>query len=342
MRYRLLGHSGLRVSELCLGAMTFGDDRGWGASPAESRRIFDAFAEAGGNFIDTADIYTEGNSEKLVGEFVAGDRERFVLATKYSNSAPVGDPNAAGNHRKNMVQSLEASLKRMQLDYIDLYWLHAWDFMTPVEEVMRAFDDLVRAGKILYAGISDTPAWIVSRADALADFRGWSRFVAIQVEYSLVERTVERELLPMAKALDLGVTAWSPLGSGLLTGKYTRDADQKTQRRLDQAAFKEIDDEVYSVAREVDRVAEELGKSSSQVALNWVRQRGGVLPIIGARTLDQFRENCDCLDFRLEDDQIERLNKVSQIELGFPHDFLASEVPRNFLYGGLFDRIDPR
>ncbi|MDJ0854760.1 MAG: aldo/keto reductase, partial [Desulfobacterales bacterium] len=211
MRYRLLGHSGLRVSELCLGAMTFGDDRGWGASPAESRRIFDAFAEAGGNFIDTADIYTAGTSEKLVGEFVAGDRERFVLATKYSNSAPVGDPNAAGNHRKNMVQSLEASLKRMQLDYIDLYWLHAWDFMTPVEEVMRAFDDLVRAGKILYAGISDTPAWIVSRADALADFRGWSRFVAIQVEYSLVERTVERELLPMAKALDLGVTAWSPL-----------------------------------------------------------------------------------------------------------------------------------
>ena len=342
MRYRLLGHSGLRVSELCLGAMTFGDDRGWGASPAESRRIFDAFAEAGGNFIDTADIYTAGTSEKLVGEFVAGDRERFVLATKYSNSAPVGDPNAAGNHRKNMVQSLEASLKRMQLDYIDLYWLHAWDFMTPVEEVMRAFDDLVRAGKILYAGISDTPAWIVSRADALADFRGWSRFVAIQVEYSLVERTVERELLPMAKALDLGVTAWSPLGSGLLTGKYTRDADQKTQRRLDLAAFKEIDDEVYSVAREVDRVAEELGKSSSQVALNWLRQRGGVLPIIGARTLDQFRENCGCLDFSLEGDQIERLNKVSQIELGFPHDFLASEVPRNFLYGGLFDRIDPR
>ncbi len=342
MRYRLLGHSGLRVSELCLGAMTFGDDRGWGASPAESRRIFDAYAEAGGNFIDTADIYTEGNSEKLVGEFVAGDRERFVLATKYSNSAPVGDPNAAGNHRKNMVQSLEASLKRMQLDYIDLYWLHAWDFMTPVEEVMRAFDDLVSAGKILYAGISDTPAWIVSRADALADFRGWSRFVAIQVEYSLVERTVERELLPMAKALDLGVTAWSPLGSGLLTGKYTRDADQKTQRRLDQEAFKEIDDEVYSVAREVDRVAEELGKSSSQVALNWLRQRGGVLPIIGARTLDQFRENCGCLDFSLEGDQIERLNKVSQIELGFPHDFLASEVPRNFLYGGLFDRIDPR
>ena len=341
MRYRLLGHSGLRVSELCLGAMTFGDERGWGASPAESRRIFDAYAEAGGNFIDTADIYTAGTSEKLVGEFVAGDRERFVLATKYSNSAPVGDPNAAGNHRKNMVQSLEASLKRLQLDYIDLYWLHAWDFLTPVEEVMRAFDDLVRAGKILYVGISDTPAWVVSRADTLADLRGWSRFVAIQVEYSLVERTVERELLPMAQALNLGVTAWSPLGSGLLTGKYTRDAVRQDKRRLDQEPFKEIDDRIYSIAREVDRVAGEIGKAPSQVALNWLRQRDGVLPILGARTLDQFRENCGCLDFNLEDDQIERLNKVSQIELGFPHDFLTSEVPRNFLYGGLFDRIDP-
>ena len=342
MRYRLLGHSGLRVSELCLGAMTFGDERGWGASAQESRRVFDAYAEAGGNFIDTADIYTAGASEKLVGEFVAGDRERFVLATKYSNSAPVGDPNAAGNHRKNMVQSLEASLRRMKLDYIDLYWLHAWDFMTPVEEVMRAFDDLVRAGKILYAGISDTPAWVVSRADTLADLRGWSRFVAIQVEYSLVERTAERELLPMAQALNLGVTAWSPLGSGLLTGKYTRDAGHQDKRRLDQEPFKEIDDRIYSIAREVDRVAEEIGKPPSQVALNWLRQRHGVLPIIGARTLDQVQENCGCLDFSLEDDQIERLNKISQIEMGFPHDFLASEVPRSFLYGGLFDRIDPR
>ena len=342
MRYRLLGHSGLRVSELCLGAMTFGDERGWGASAQESRRVFDAYAEAGGNFIDTADIYTAGTSEKLVGEFVAGDRERFVLATKYSNSAPVGDPNAAGNHRKNMVQSLEASLRRMKLDYIDLYWLHAWDFMTPVEEVMRAFDDLVRAGKILYAGISDTPAWVVSRADTLADLRGWSRFVAIQVEYSLVERTAERELLPMAQALNLGVTAWSPLGSGLLTGKYTRDAGHQDKRRLDLEPFKEIDDRIYSIAREVDRVAEEIGKPPSQVALNWLRQRDGVLPIIGARTLDQVQENCGCLDFSLEDDQIERLNKISQIEMGFPHDFLASEVPRSFLYGGLFDRIDPR
>ncbi|MBL0713870.1 MAG: aldo/keto reductase [Desulfosarcina sp.] len=342
MRYRLLGHSGLRVSELCLGSMTFGDDWGWGASPKESRRIFDAYVEAGGNFIDTADIYTDGTSEKLVGEFVGGDRERFVLATKYSNNAPGDDPNAAGNHRKNMVQSLEASLKRMRLDYIDLYWLHAWDFMTPVEEVMRAFDDLVRAGKILYVGISDTPAWVISKADTLAELRGWSRFAAIQVEYSLVERTVERELLPMARTLNLGITAWSPLGSGLLTGKYTRKTDKKVARRLDQAPFKEIDDEIYSIAREVDRVADEIGKTSSQVALNWIRQQVGLLPIIGARTLAQFRDNIGCLEFNLEVEQIERLNKVSQIELGFPHDFLTSEVPRNFLFGGMFDQIDPR
>ncbi len=342
MRYRLLGHSGLRVSELCLGTMTFGDDWGWGASPEESRRIFDAYADAGGNFIDTADIYTDGTSEKLVGEFVAGDRERFVLATKYSNSAPVGDPNAAGNHRKNMVQSLEASLKRMKVDYIDLYWLHAWDFMSPVEEVMRAFDDLVRAGKILYLGISDTPAWIIARADMLAALRGWSRCVAIQVEYSLVERTAERELLPMAQALDLGITAWSPLGSGLLTGKYTRDSDKSVERRLDKAPFKDIDDEIFSIAREVDRVAGEIGQTSSQVALNWVRQQGAILPIIGARTLEQFKENLDCLELSLDAEQIERLKKVSQIEMGFPYDFLAREMPHSFLYGGLYDQIEPR
>ena len=214
MRYKLLGSSGLRVSELCLGTMTFGDEWGWGASPKESRRIFQSYAEAGGNFIDTADLYTNGTSEKLVGELVAGDRERFVVATKFTNSLPGSDPNAAGNHRKNMLQSLEASLKRMNLDYVDIFWLHAWDFTTPVDEIMRAFDDMVHAGKVLYIGVSDTPAWIVARANTLADLRGWSRFIALQVEYSLVERTSERELIPMARALNLGVTAWSPCQAG--------------------------------------------------------------------------------------------------------------------------------
>jgi aryl-alcohol dehydrogenase-like predicted oxidoreductase len=340
MRYRLLGSSGLRVAELCLGTMTFGEDWGWGASRRESRRIFDAYAEAGGNFIDTANLYTNGTSEKLVGEMVAGQRERFVLATKYTNAAPGNDPNAAGNHRKNLVQSLNASLKRLNVDYIDVYWLHAWDFTTPVEEVMRAFDDLISAGKILYIGVSDTPAWIVSRANTLAEMRGWCRFIALQVEYSLVERTSERELIPMARRLGLGVTAWSPLGSGLLTGKYTRSTAPAGERRLDKVAFKEIDDRNFSIAREVDRVADEIGCRPAQVALNWTRQQGQIIPIIGARTAEQVKQNLACLEFNLETDQLTRLNKISQIELGFPHDFLNSEMPRSFLYGGMEDRID--
>src|SRR5215472_7601907 len=220
MRYRLLGSSGLRVSEAALGTMTFGDDWGWGAAKDESRKVYDAFREVGGNFIDTANVYTNGTSESFLGEFMQGHRQSVVLATKYSNSLPGADPNAAGNQRKNMAQAVEASLKRLQTDYIDLYWVHIWDQLTPVEEVMRGLDDLVRQGKILYAGISDAPAWWIAQANTLASLRGWSPFVGLQIEYSLVERTVERELIPMAKALRLGVTAWSPLSGGILTGKY--------------------------------------------------------------------------------------------------------------------------
>ena len=200
MRYKLLGKSGLRVSELALGTMTFGEEWGWGASKEECHAMFDAFAEAGGNFVDTANRYTEGTSEKLVGEFTAADRDHFVVATKYTLFTRRDDPNAAGNQRKNMVQSLEASLKRLGTGYVDLYWVHAWDFVTPIEEVMRGLDDLVRAGKILYIGISDTPAWIVSRANMLAELRGWSQFVGLQVRYSLLDRAGERDLLPMARA----------------------------------------------------------------------------------------------------------------------------------------------
>jgi aryl-alcohol dehydrogenase-like predicted oxidoreductase len=340
MRYKLLGKSGLRVSELCLGTMTFGEEWGWGASREESRGIFNAFVEAGGNFIDTADVYTSGTSEQFLGEFITSERERFVLATKYTLSHPGSDPNAAGNHRKNMIQSLEASLRRLNVDYIDLYWLHIWDFMTPVEEVMRAFDDMVRAGKVLYIGVSDAPAWIVSRANTLAELRGWTEFVALQVEYNLTERTSERELLPMAYALDIGVTAWSPLASGVLTGKYTRDVGSSEERRLDKAPFKELDDRTLSIAREVDSVSEDLGCSSAQVALNWVRQHPTVIPIIGARNLSQLKDNLACLEFTLTPEHLGRLNEVSQIEMGFPHDFFKSEGPRSLTYVGLFDRID--
>src|SRR4030088_2905888 len=220
MNYRLLGKSGLRVSEFCLGTMTFGDDWDWGSSKDEAKKIYDSFRDAGGNFIDTANIYTDGTSESFLGEFQEGHRDSVVLATKYSNTAPGNDPNAAGNHRKSMMQAVEASLKRLQTDYIDLYWVHNWDQMTPVEEVMRGLDDLVRAGKVLYVGMSDAPAWWIAQANTLAHLRGWSAFIGLQIEYSLIERTVERELVPMAKALNLGLTAWSPLSGGMLTGKY--------------------------------------------------------------------------------------------------------------------------
>src|ERR1700745_2634163 len=220
MQYRLLGNSGLRVSEAALGAMTFGEEWGWGSVKDEARKVYDAFREAGGNFIDTANTYTNGTSESFLGEFMQGHRQSVVMATKYTNAAPGTDPNAAGNHRKSMVQAVEASLKRLKTDYIDLYWVHIWDQITPVEEVMRVLDDLVRGGKVLYVGISDAPAWWIAQANTLALLRGWSPFVGLQIEYRLIERSVERELIPMAKALNIGVTAWSPLTGGVLTGKY--------------------------------------------------------------------------------------------------------------------------
>ena len=343
MRYKLLGNSGLRVSELCLGTMTFGEDWGWGASPEESRKVYDTFLEAGGNFIDTANVYTNGTSERLLGEFMHGQRERIVLATKYTNAAPGTDPNAAGNQRKSMVQALEASLKRLKTDYIDLYWLHIWDQMTPIEEVMRAFDDLVRQGKILYAGVSDMPAWVVAQANTLADLRGWTPFVGLQVEYSLIERTPERELLPMAADLGLGVTAWSPLARGVLTGKQLEAGGAKDSRQSHPGLkqFMASDARKEAIVREVVELARECGHSPAQVALAWLRQRATpVIPIIGARKLAQVKDNLACVDIRLEPAFLQRLDAVSRIEMGFPHDIFASEMARSLSFGGMWDRID--
>ena len=345
MRYKLLGKSGLRVSELCLGTMTFGDDWGWGSSKKESRAVYDAFVESGGNFIDTADLYTNGTSERFLGEFMASDRERIVLATKYTNTAPGNDPNAGGNQRKNMMQSIEASLKRLKTDYIDLFWLHVWDFTTPVEEVMRAFDDLVRQGKVLYIGISDAPAWIVARANTLAELRGWTRFVGLQIEYSLVERTSERELLPMARELDLAVTAWSPLAGGLLTGKFCHrnnaDTEEKRLEHPMMAPLVDINERQRAIAAAVVKIAEAIGKTPAQVALNWLRQQAGVvIPIIGARRSSQLRDNLACLEFTLEKEHLKQLNDVSQIELGFPHDFFTNELVQYFAFCGMRDLID--
>ncbi|NHM30232.1 aldo/keto reductase [Neobacillus terrae] len=330
MRYKLLGNSGLRVSELALGTMTFGEDWGpYGASKEESRKVFEAYVEAGGNFIDTANIYLNGTSEKFVGEFIASRREEMVLATKYSlNFLNPKDPNAGGAHRKNLVQSVEASLKRLNTDYIDVLWLHFWDILTPVEEVMRAMDDLVRSGKVLYVGISDAPAWVVSEANAIAKLRGWSPFIGLQIQYSLIERTVERELLPMAKQSDIGVTVWSPLGQGLLSGKYTKNSNDQKRLHIPNPMHNQfLNERNLQIAREVDKIAEEMGRSSAQVALNWVRQqqdRGVIIPIIGARTETQLKDNLGCLEFELSQDHIQRLNDISKVPLGFPHDFLAA------------------
>ena len=343
MEWRLLGKSGLRVSQLCLGTMTFGEDWGWGSSKDESRQILDAFFEAGGNFIDTANVYTNGTSESLLGEFLKGDRDRAVLATKYTNAMPGTDPNAGGNQRKNMMRSVEASLKRLQTDYVDLYWLHIWDKITPLDEVMRAFDDLVRQGKILHAGVSDMAAWAVARASTLAELRGWTPFVGLQIEYSLIERTVERELIPMAEALGLGVTAWSPLAGGVLTGKYVEgkaEADARMNSEM-MKGFNRDDERARRVVSEVQAVARDVGRSTAQVALAWLRQRPvPIIPIVGARRLEQFRDNLACLDLQLNTSQVERLDTASQIELGFPHDFYGRDLVKGLVYGGLRDRID--
>ena len=337
MNYKLLGKSGLRVSELSLGTMTFGEEWGWGANKLESRAMFDAYANAGGNFLDTADGYTGGTSEKFVGEFIRGDRKHFVLATKFSFNQRRGDPNAGGNHRKNMVQALEGSLKRLGTDYVDLYWMHAWDELTPVEEVMRAFDDLVRAGKVLYVGISDAPAWWIARANTLAGLRGWTPFVALQIEYNLIERTPERELLPMAEAFGLTVTPWSPLASGWLTGKYA--GKSKEEKRLDKTPqFARRTERNITIAKAVVKVAKAAGKSPAQVALNWLRARRGMIPIIGARNLSQLKDNLDCVKWSLNAKPLAQLEEVSQIELDFPRTFLNRV--RDMLHGGTFERTE--
>jgi aryl-alcohol dehydrogenase-like predicted oxidoreductase len=337
MRYHLLGRSGLRVSELVLGTMTFGPDWGWGADRDTSRAIFDAYGEAGGNFIDTANRYTEGTSEEYVGDFVAADRDHFVVATKYTLYDREGDPNFSGNHRKNMRRSVEQSLRRMDTDYIDLLWVHAWDFTTPLDELMRGLDDLVRQGKVLYLGISDTPAWIVSQANMLADERGWTPFSALQLRYSLIDRTAERDLLPMAESLDLAVTPWSVLGAGVLTGKYNRENPPEEGRAAGGAATVERN---LDIAETVVDVADEIGASPSQVALRWAMQQPGlILPLVGARTEEQIADNLGALDVQLSEDHMETLNAASAIDLGFPHNFLSEEPIREVIYGGTYDEI---
>jgi aryl-alcohol dehydrogenase-like predicted oxidoreductase len=325
MRYKLFGGSGLRVSELFLGAMTFGEQDGVGAPAGECARILDAYADAGGNVIDTASNYRGGASEEILGELLQGRRDRFVLSTKYTVTRDPCDPNAAGNHRKNLRLSLETSLRRLRTDYIDIYWVHMWDARTPAEETMRALDDQVRAGKILYAGISDAPAWMVSRANTLAQWHGWTAFTGLQAPYSLLRRDIERELLPMAEDLGLTLAAWSPLADGILSGKYARDGTAGLPSRIQPA---NLTDHQHEVAALVRKVAAELGATPAQVAIAWTRARSPVIhPIIGARRLDQLLDNLGAADLDLPAETVSRLDTQTRIDLGFPAAFIRDTSP---------------
>ncbi|MFZ4604939.1 MAG: aldo/keto reductase [Caulobacter sp.] len=332
--YRMLGRSGLKVSPLCLGTMTFGAP--WGADEAASRQIFDAYVEAGGNFVDTADYYAGGLAETFIGDFAGGKRDSLVLATKYSLAAAQGDPNAGGNHRKNMVRAVEASLKRLKTDYIDLFYLHVWDGLTPVDEIMRGFDDLVRAGKVTYVGVSDTPAWQVSRMQMLAELRGWSPFVALQIEYNLLERTVERELIPMAAELGLGLLPWSPLAGGLLSGKYGGGAPSDSAGRSKAlVAMGKVDERAHQVAAAVNGIAGRTGRSAAEVALAWVLANPAVTaPIVGARTPEQFSQNLRALEMILVPEDLAELNGLSAVEAGFPYSLFGAGHIRQALSAG--------
>jgi aryl-alcohol dehydrogenase-like predicted oxidoreductase len=339
MPVKLFGHTGLRVSALCLGTMTFGEERAWGAGKSASRAVFERFAERGGNFIDTANNYMNGTSEEFLGEFLAGQREQFVVGTKYSLTLHPDDPNGGGNHRKSLVRNLDESLRRLRTDYIDIYWLHAWDFLTPVEEVVRALDDMVRAGKVLYLGISDTPAWIVSYANAVAAHSGWTGFSGLQPEYSLAQRDAERDLLPMARAFGMTVTPWSPLAGGLLTGKYN-DRPDNEGRLAPGRSRNQVTEHGLAVADAVVSVAADIGCTPAQVALAWLlRQPGSVIPIIGARRVEQFDDNLGCLEIELTAGHLKRLDEAGHIDLGFPHEFIASAAILDQVHGNTYPRL---
>ena len=338
MNYQLLGPSGLRVSDICLGTMTFGEDWGWGASQDASREMFDAFAAAGGNFIDTSSNYTNGTAERFIGDFVAADRDYWVIATKYTLRRPGSNPadlNAGGNARKNMVRTVEQSLGRLRTDHIDLLYLHMWDYSTRPEEVLRGLDDLVRAGKVHYVGISDTPAWVVSRAQAIAELRGWSSFVAYQGAYYVVSRGIEADVLPMSRALGLSVLAFDLLGGGALTGKFNRPEGPGEPTRA-----RQIDEPSRAAADVIMRVAEEVGRSPSQVAIHWVTRRApNVIPIVGARRLSQLADNLGALDFELTPEQMDALTAIRPLTREYPHTFWNDFVRGDLIYGQSVDKL---
>lgn len=338
MKYKLLGKSGLKVSELCLGTMGFGKEWNWGADQETSFKILETFANEGGNFLDTANRYTEGTSEKIIGDFVQSDRDHFVIATKYSLHDNLTNVNASGNNRKNMMRSVDESLKRLNTEFIDLLYLHIWDNLTPIDEVMRGLDDLIRMGKVNYIGISDTPAWVISRGQTMAELMGWTKFVALQLEYSLLQRTPERELIPMAKEFEMTVTPWAPLAGGALTGKYLKGDKgrlKEDSKRLNQKAVE--------ITKVVLQIAEETGYSAASIALKWTMMQGfSSIPIVGATKPEQVNENLKCLNAELTEEHLRRLNEASKIELGFPGEFFLEEGVKTVTFGGFYDKIEKR
>lgn len=351
--YYLLGRTGLRVSRLCLGTMTFGNEWGWGADEPSCRELFARYLDAGGNFVDTADIYTNGSSEKMLGRFVRerGVRDRVVLATKFTNNMEPGNPNAGGNGRKNILRAVDASLRRLDTDYIDLYILHTWDRLTPAEEVLRTLDDLVRAGKVRHVGLSDVPAWYAAEMQALAGARGYEPVSSLQLEYSLVERNIEREHVPLALGRDIGITVWSPLASGLLSGKYksaqgdlrklgrlgviqgspsaNRDGEEREEGPMEKLTARNL-----AIAAELETVAAELGRSMAQVAINWVANRPAVASVIlGATKLAQLDDNLKALDFSLPEELTQKLDRASRIKAQFPQTFFRDDIQLRFSGG---------
>lgn len=343
MRYKLFGKTGLRVSEIALGTATFGEKWGWGADRATSKRLYERFMEAGGNLFDCADGYQNGESETLLGDFIAADRDAVAVSTKYTTAAGAKDLLKTGNSRKAMMHGLEGSLRRLKTDYVDIFWVHLSDLVTPMEEILRGFDDVVSQGKARYIGISDFPAWRVSRAATIAELRGWTPVSAVQVEYSLAERSAEREFLPMADALGMAVACWSALGGGLLTGKYRRG--EVGRRQQGGGPLRAITAErEEALVDAVEAVAHEAGATPAQVAIAWVLSRelpgAPLIPILGARTLEQLDDNLGALDLSLDDAQLLRLDEASAIPLGFPHDLLGSEGMRALHSAGQWDRLN--
>ncbi|QNK64057.1 aldo/keto reductase [Pedobacter sp. PAMC26386] len=329
--YRTLGKSGLKVSPLTLGTMTFGEEWGWGSAPTDSEAIMSKYIELGGNIIDTANVYTKGHSEKIIGDFLKKTdvrRDQLILSTKFFCNLYPGDPNSGGSSRKAIISSLENSLRRLQTDHIDLYWMHAFDPYTPIEETMSALQDLVTSGKVRYIAVSDTPAWKIAQAQMIAQFRGWSAFAGLQIEYSLLERTVEGELIPMAQDLGLGVMPWSPLRGGILSGKYTRENKGEIQSgRNGTESSPDLAESTYQIIDRLAELALEKETTPASVALAWVVSKPGVTStIIGARTMDQLAQNLQSLSVQLTNDEISSLDQLSEPVLSFPMPFLRNRA----------------